>query len=68
MNSFLSLLDRGLCFFQAVLIGDDTRTARASLNQIRQAADKLILDCATGEQSQGGIALNIGSSQNHPTR
>lgn len=58
---FLSL-DRGLCFFQAVLIGDDTRTARASLNQIRQAADKLILDCAAGEVSQGGIALNIGPS------
>ncbi|KAI4225397.1 MAG: hypothetical protein L6R36_003939 [Xanthoria steineri] len=52
--------NRGLCFFQALLIGEDTRTARASLNQIRQAADKLIFDCATGEQSQGGIALNIG--------
>ncbi|KAL8752312.1 MAG: hypothetical protein Q9199_005829 [Rusavskia elegans] len=52
--------NRGLCFFEAVILGDDTTTARASLNQIRQAADRLIFDCAAGVESRGGIAFNIG--------
>ena len=35
-------VDRGLCFFQAVLVPDEA-TARASLGQIRTAASNLIL-------------------------
>lgn len=41
---------------------DDTNIARASLNQIRLAADKLILDCVARSDSRGGIATGIGSS------
>lgn len=54
--------DKGLCFFQAILVGDRVKTAQASFEQIRRAASALILQCVasgTGE-STGGIASNIG--------
>lgn len=51
--------DRGLCYVQAVLIGDHI-TARASLNSLRQAAASLVVQCATSVVSQGGIATRIG--------
>lgn len=53
--------DRGLCYIQAVLIGDHT-TAKASLNMLRRAASSLLLQCVTSVTSQGGIATNIGKS------
>ena len=51
--------DRGLCYFQAILVGDST-TARASIDMIRRAAQSLVLQCAAGGESQGGIVTNIG--------
>ena len=51
--------DRALCYFQAILVGDST-TARASIDMIRRAAQALVLQCATGGESQGGIVTNIG--------
>lgn len=55
-------VEKGLCFFQAILVGNKVKTAQASFGQIRRAAEALILRCAasgTGE-STGGIASNIG--------
>ena len=54
--------DRGLCFFQTVLIDDQKQTARASLGQVRRAASALILQCAAGAESVGGMARNIGNA------
>ena len=51
--------DRGLCYIQAVLIGGHT-TARATLNLLRRAAASLVVQCATGAVSEGGIATTIG--------
>ena len=51
--------DRTLCYFQAILVGDST-TARASIDMIRRAAQSLVLKCATGGDSQGGIVTGIG--------
>ena len=51
--------DRALCYFQAILVGDAT-TAKASIDMIRRAAQALVLQCATGGESQGGIVTNIG--------
>lgn len=51
--------DRGLCYIQTVLVEGHT-TARATLNSLRQAATSLVVQCATGVVSQGGIATNIG--------
>ncbi|KAF6236258.1 hypothetical protein HO173_005889 [Letharia columbiana] len=56
--------DRALCFFQATLVSDDARTALASLGQIRRAASALILQCAAGGESRGGVARNIGGDNN----
>ena len=53
---------RALCYVQPVLIGDH-KTALASLNMIRSAASALVMQCATGTESQGGIATNIGKSE-----
>ena len=53
--------NRGLCYFQSILVGDST-TARASLNMIRRAAQSLAFQCAAGGVSQGGIATNIGKA------
>lgn len=57
--------DRGLCYVQAVLIGDHT-TAKATLSMLRRAAAALVLQCATSLVSQGGIATNIGRSEARP--
>ena len=51
--------DRALCYFQAILVGDST-TATASIDMIRRAAQSLVLTCATGGDSQGGIVTGIG--------
>ena len=51
--------DRALCYFQAILVGDST-TATASIDMIRRAAQSLVLQCAAGGESQGGIVTNIG--------
>lgn len=55
--------DRGLCYFQAVLIGDHT-TAEATLSMLRRAATALVLQCAASVTSQGGIATQIGGDNN----
>lgn len=52
--------DRGLCYYQVVLIGDH-KTGEATLNMIRRAAAALVLQCATSGTSQGGIATQIGN-------
>lgn len=51
--------DKGLCYVQAILIGDHT-TAKATLNMLRRAASALVLQCAASGESQGGIATAIG--------
>ena len=53
--------DRALCYFQAILVGDSP-TAKASIDMIRRAAQALVLQCATGGESQGGIVTNIGKN------
>lgn len=47
-------------YAEAVLVSTEAGTALASLGQIRSAASTLILQCAAGGESQGGIARNIG--------
>lgn len=59
--------DRALCFFQVVIVDDEIKTARASLSQIRRAAAALILQCAAGAESRGGIASNIGKHSLPPS-
>ena len=59
----VSMTDRALCFFQPVIVGGRVRVAYASLQNIRTAANSLILQCAAGENPQGGIASNIGKPQ-----
>lgn len=54
--------DRGLCYMQAVLVGDHI-TGKASLNMLRGAAGALVLQCAAGAVSQGGIATGIGKGK-----
>lgn len=55
------LPDKAECFFQTINIGDNS-TARASLNQVRSAANALLLRCAFDSPSQGGIITNIGKT------
>ena len=52
--------EKGLCFFEAVIVDDKEQVARASLFQIKEAAESLIFGCATVGKGQGGIAKNIG--------
>lgn len=54
--------DQALCYFEPVLINPSLGTGVASLNQFREAAYALTLQCA-GRQSKGGIATGIGTSQ-----
>ena len=54
--------DHGLCYLQAVLIGNH-KTAKANLNMLRRAAASLVVQCATNAISQGGIATTIGKSE-----
>ena len=53
------MLEKGLCYIQPANVGDGP-TAHASLNQIRTAANTLILSCVADADSRGGIAINIG--------
>lgn len=55
------MLDRAECAVYTGILGG-SRTARASLTQVKSAAAALSLQCAAGAQSQGGIATNIGQS------
>ena len=59
--------DRGLCYVQAVLIGDH-ETAKATWNMIRRAAEGLVVQCASSLVSQGGIATRIGRREVKPLR
>ena len=52
--------DRGLCFFQTLILDQDVQIAHASLYQVRQAANALILQCAASSDARGGLASNIG--------
>lgn len=54
--------NRGLCYIQPVLTGNHI-TGKTSLNTVRQAGAALILQCATGVESQGGIATYTGMSE-----
>lgn len=54
-----NVLDRAKCVIRTIILGDRP-TARASLTQVRGAANALSLQCAAGGQSQGGMATNIG--------
>lgn len=60
------MIDRARCYFQAINIGDGD-TARASLNQVRSAANALYVRCATVYPSQGGIVKNIGMLSRFPS-
>lgn len=55
--------DKALCYVQPLLI-DGAISARASTNQVRNAAAAIRRRCASGGQLQGGIATNIGGD-NH---
>ncbi len=56
----MSQTDKALCYFQPMLKAGHT-VAHASVGQIRNAANALILECAANPDSpQGGIATNIG--------
>ena len=59
-NADNTRLDRALCFFQTVILHQNVRLAHASLYQVKHAAERLILECATGSESSGGVASNIG--------
>ena len=64
------MTDKAKCYFQTINIGD-APTARASLNQIRNAAAALFMKCAASDTFQGGIIKNIGNlrrSFSNPTR
>ena len=55
------MLGKALCYIQPANIGGGP-TAHASLNQIRTAANTIILTCVADADSRGGIAINIGKS------
>ena len=55
------MLEKALCYIQLANVGGGP-TAHASLNQIRAAANALILGCVADADSRGGIAINIGKS------
>lgn len=56
---YRSMGDKASCYVQTVLIGN-AASAKASLNQIRNAAASIRNTCASGGKLQGGIATNIG--------
>ena len=51
--------DKASCYVQTVLIGN-AGSARANLNQVRNAAASIRNKCASRGKLQGGIATNIG--------
>lgn len=55
------MLEKALCYIQPANVGDGP-TAHASLNQIRAAANAIILSCVADADARGGIAINIGKS------
>lgn len=54
--------EKALCYVQPVLIGHAT-SARATTNQVRNAAAAIRHRCASGGNLQGGIATNIGKKE-----
>ena len=52
-------LDKAECVIRTIIRGRSP-SARASLQQVRNAANAMSLTCAAGSPSQGGIATNIG--------
>ena len=52
--------DRAVCFIQAVQPRDHSGTVRASFANVRNAANALIMQCASGDNPVGGYADNIG--------
>ncbi|KAL9077235.1 MAG: hypothetical protein Q9161_000501 [Pseudevernia consocians] len=55
--------DKAMCYVQPLLI-NGTSSARATPNQVRNAAAAIRLNCASGGKLQGGIATNIGGDNN----
>ena len=53
--------ERAECYFQVINIGDGA-IARASMSQVRSAANAMFIQCASNYPSQGGTAKNIGTS------
>ena len=51
--------DKALCYVQPVII-DGASSAKATPNQVRNAAAMIRHKCASGGKLQGGIATNIG--------
>lgn len=51
--------DRASCYLQPVLV-DGVTSAKASLNQVRNAAAMIRDKCAEGGKLQGGIATKLG--------
>lgn len=51
--------DKASCYLQPALV-DGATSAKASLNQVRNAAAMIANKCASGGKLQGGIATNIG--------
>lgn len=56
---YRSMGDKASCYVQTVLIGN-AGSAKASLNQVRNAAASIRHKCASGGKLRGGIATNIG--------
>ena len=54
--------DKAMCYVQPLLI-NGTSSARATPNQVRNAAAAIRLNCASGGKLQGGIATNIGKME-----
>jgi len=57
-------LERGLCYIQILLV-EGQKIGHASLGQAHMAASAIISRCVANENSQGGIAYNIGNGL-HP--
>ncbi len=62
MIPLMHLADKGLCYFEPVLVDSSLGTGVASINHLSNAAYELILQCAV-RQSKGGIATGIGTPQ-----
>ena len=51
--------DKALCYVQPVII-NGASSAKATPNQVRNAAAKIRHECFSGGKLQGGVATNIG--------
>ena len=56
---YRAMSDKALCYVQPVII-DGASHARATPNEVRNAAVMIRHKCASGGKLQGGIATNIG--------